>query len=184
MKLVGQGKKDRNTPYSFRTFYAAPKYNISFAQAFGNRTLHMIFNVNVGGVWGTALMDSGATHSFVRASFLNTLGIRANTESVNIQLADGQTMKSAGTARLRLHLAAHITDQRKFIVCDTLLDGVDVILGQDFLRARGVILNYGNNMCYLRAKHNYVTLSNTPTHYWGNQRRGPPKVVGAVTACR
>jgi hypothetical protein len=25
MSLVGQGKKDRNTPYSFRTFYAAPK---------------------------------------------------------------------------------------------------------------------------------------------------------------
>jgi hypothetical protein len=129
-------------------------------------------------------MDSGATHSFVRASFLNTLGIRPSTESVNIQLADGQTMQSAGTARIRLHLASHVTDQRKFIVCDTLLDGVDIILGQDFLRARGVILNYGNNMCYLRANHNYVSLSNTPTHYWGNQRRGPPKVVGAVTACR
>jgi hypothetical protein len=39
-------------------------------------------------------------------------------------------------------------------------------------------------MCYLRANHNYVSLSNTPTHYWGIQRRGPPKVVGAVTACR
>eukprot|EP00884_Botryococcus_braunii_P004785 jgi/Botrbrau1/14307/Bobra.0207s0012.1 len=126
----------------------------------------MIFNFNVSGVWGTALMDSGETHYFVRASFLNSLGIRPNTESVNIQLADGQTMKSAGTARLRLHLASHITDRRKFIVCDTLLDGVDVILGQDFPRARGVILNYGNNMCYLRAKHNYVSLSNTPTHYW------------------
>ena len=184
MRIVAQGKKTREIPYSYKVFHAAPKYNITFSQAFGNRTLHMVFNVNVGGAWGTALMDSGATHSFVRSSFLNTLGMKARYEPVNIQLADGQTMVSAGTSYLRIHLSTHCIDARKYIVCPTLLDGVDLILGQDFLKARGVILNYWENTCYIRTKDHYTALSNAREDFWGNRQRGPPKVISAMRASK
>jgi Reverse transcriptase (RNA-dependent DNA polymerase)/RNase H-like domain found in reverse transcriptase/Integrase zinc binding domain/Chromo (CHRromatin Organisation MOdifier) domain/gag-polyprotein putative aspartyl protease len=184
MKVVGQGKQGKETPYSFVIFHAPPKYHISLAQAFGYKTLQMVFNVGVGGLWGSALMDTGATHSFVRKSFLNTLGVQATPEKVNIQLADGQTMQTAGTARLRVQLSAHCHDHRNFIVTDTLLDGVDLILGQDFLKSRGVVLNYGDNVCYIKAHHHYITLSNAPPYFWGNRQRGPPKVISAARAIR
>lgn len=55
---------------------------------------------------------------------MNSLGIRPVDSDVNIQLADDQTMRCAGTAGLRVHLAKGCTDYCKFIVCDRLLDGV------------------------------------------------------------
>jgi hypothetical protein len=57
------------------------------AQAFGNRTQQM--------VWGSAIIDSGPTHSFVGQSFLNTLGrkLKPTREILNIQFAEGQTVQ-------------------------------------------------------------------------------------------
>jgi hypothetical protein len=56
MKLVGQGKEGKENPYSFIIFHAPQKHNISLAQAFGYKTLQMVFNVRASGVWGSALM--------------------------------------------------------------------------------------------------------------------------------
>jgi hypothetical protein len=182
MRVVAQGKKGPGVPYGYVAYHAPPQYHVTFSQAFVNKTLKMIFSVSVGGTLGSALFDTGATHCFVRTSFLNSLGIKAFQTTVNIQLADGQTMRAAGTAWLRVQLAKGCTDYRKFIVCDTLLDGVDLILGQDFLKARGVILDYGTSTCFLRHRNTYTTL--TATQRWGNQRRGPPPVIGAAQAVK
>jgi hypothetical protein len=183
MRVVAQGKKGPEVPYSYIAYHAPPQYHVTFTQAFVNKTLKMVFNVVVHGTKGRALFDTGATHCFVRSSFLNSLGIKAHHSTVNIQLADGQTMKAAGTAWLRVRLSSGCTEYRKFIVCDTLLDGVDLIMGQDFLSARGVILDYGTGTCFLRTHNHYTALRTSPSQ-WGNQRRGPPLVIGAAKAVK
>jgi Aspartyl protease len=165
MRVVGHGRKNIHNPYSYVIFHPPPRYHISLAQAFGYKTLQMVFNARVSGLWGSALMDRGVAHSFVRRLFLNTLGVQASNETVNIQLADGQTMQTTGTARLKVQLSTHGHDYRKFIVTDALLDKVDLILGQDFLKSRGVVLNYGDNLCYINAHHYYITLYNAPPHF-------------------
>lgn len=106
MRLVAQGRKGPDTPFSYVVYHAPPKYSISFAQAFKNRTLSLLFTVRCGGTSGVALIDTGATHSFVRRSFLNSLGIKPSSSNVvDVQLADGQTMRSCGTACLRLQFS-------------------------------------------------------------------------------
>jgi hypothetical protein len=158
MRVVAQGKKGPEVPYSYIAYHAPPQYHVTFTQAFVNKTLKMVFNVVVHGTKGRALFDTGATHCFVRSSFLNSLGFKAHHSNVNVQLADGQTMKAAGTAWLRVRLSSGCTEYRKLIVCDTLLDGVDLIMGQDFLSARGVILDYGTGTCFLRTHNHYTAL--------------------------
>jgi hypothetical protein len=95
MRVVAQGKKGPGVPYGYVAYHAPPQYHVTFSQAFVNKTLKMIFSVSVGGTLGSALFDTGATHCFVRTSFLNSLGIKAFQTTVNIQLADGQTMRAA-----------------------------------------------------------------------------------------
>lgn len=162
MRVLLQGKKDRNIPYSYVVYYAPPKHCISFCQALAHPELAFIFNVRCGGVSGIALVDTGATHTFVRRSFVNTLGIRPVNTPVSVQLADGQTMTSAGTVSLRLHLSQTYVEQRKFIVCDKLLDGIDVILGNDFLKDRGAFIDYTQNALHLKPANfpHYITLRN------------------------
>jgi hypothetical protein len=80
---------------------------------------------------------------------------------VNVQLADGQTMRSAGVSRLRLNLSRTYVEHREFIVCDTLLDGVDVILGEDFLKDRFGIIDYDAGVVHLKPAHSshFITLT-------------------------
>lgn len=162
MRVLLQGKKDRNIPYSYVVYYAPPQHCISFCQALAHPDLAFIFNIRCGGVSGVALVDTGATHTFVRRSFVNTLGLRPVNTPVSVQLADGQTMTSAGTVSLRLHLSRTYVEQRKFIVCDRLLDGIDVILGNDFLKDRGAFIDYAQNALHLKPAHfpHYITLRN------------------------
>jgi predicted aspartyl protease len=158
MRVLLQGKKDRNIPYSYVVYYAPPIHCISFCQALAHPELAFIFNVKCGGVSGVALVDTGATHTFVRRSFVNTLGIWPVNTPVSVQLADGQTMTSAGTVSLRLQLSRTYIEQRKFIVCDKLLDGIDVILGNDFLKDRGAFIDYTQCLAFKTSKTLLTTL--------------------------
>ena len=162
MRVILQGTKGPDVPYSYVVYHAGPKFSVSFAQAFSNRHLAMLFHVNCTGVKGVALVDTGATHSFVRQDFLATLGVRLSKKCVDVQLADGQTMRSAGTAKLRVHLSQTYVEQRDFIVCETLLDGVDLILGEDFLKERKALIDYNHGAVHLKPPHSshYITLLN------------------------
>jgi hypothetical protein len=51
MRVVGQGKKSTPNPYSYVILHAPPKYHISLAQDFGNRTLQMVFATPIYGAF-------------------------------------------------------------------------------------------------------------------------------------
>ena len=188
MRLIAEGRKGVNTPFSYVVYHAPPKYRVSFAQAFVNKTLSLLFNIQCGSTGGVALLDSGATHSFVRKSFINSLGVKPSTSQVvDVQLADGQTMRSCGTVSLRLRFASGYVEQRRFIVCDTLLDGVDVILGEDFLKERFAIIEYEHGVVHLKPAHSsyMITLTPpTPAGQLGAMAKPVPKVISPVQAKR
>jgi hypothetical protein len=80
----------------------------------------MVFHVNCSGVNGVALVDTEALHAFVRKCSL-PLGMRLSKKVVVDQHSDGQTMRSAGTAKLRVHLSRTCVEQRDFNACETQL---------------------------------------------------------------
>jgi hypothetical protein len=92
-----------------------------------------------------ALVDIGATHSFVHEGFVQTLGMRVIGQTRAVRVADGNTMVSTGTCKLRVTLSKNNHEWRNFIVCKDFLDGVDLILGQDFLSKHRAVVSYEGN---------------------------------------
>ena len=159
MKLISEGRagqtlqvqgQEITVPYSFVVLHDPASYKICFAKPVDNTGLLMSFYVHCGQKKGIAMMDSGATHSFVQENFLVSLGVPIRGQSQGIQLADGSAMQSQGTAKFRINVARNCSEYRNFIVCNELIQGVDIILGQDFLSKYRVVLDYGAQTCVLR----------------------------------
>jgi hypothetical protein len=91
-------------------------------------------------------------------------------------------MQSAGVVTLRLNLSATYVEHR-FIVCDPLLSGVDIIIGTDFLRDRCVVVEYNARAVHLKlqAHSHYITFK---VHDPFSKSSQTPKVISAVKAQR
>jgi hypothetical protein len=140
MRLVSEGRggqmysfngQNFRVPYSFVIMHDPANYNICFAKPTDNSGLLMTFTVDCGQRQAVAMMDTGATHSFAQSDFLVSLGVPVRGHPQGIQLADGNSMTSKGTAKFRIKVARNCAEYRNFIICDQLIQEVDLILGHD-----------------------------------------------------
>jgi hypothetical protein len=109
-------------------------------------------------------MDTGATHSFVSSGLISAAGIvtKPLVEAFVAQQADGSQItvqeQVDGTLRFRGNVRAAVTLR----VLPSLLTGVDVILGMDWLHANNVVLHTGSDLCTLRVRGRTCTLRPQP----------------------
>jgi len=89
----------------------------------------------IAGAPARALVDTGANTSFMSEDFIKSVGIACNTrKSQSASLADGSSVRITGaTPTLTVKLSS-VLSKHKFQVL-TALDGMDVVLGMDYLSA-------------------------------------------------
>ena len=147
-------------PYAYNIFQDLPKCQVAVATSLSGEPsgLHTTFNVKFWHVKGRALVDTGATHSFIHMRMIDTLGGCVVGQARTIRLADGNSMTSAGTAKLRITLAHNFHEFRNFIVCEQMLQGIDIILGQDFLTKNNAVITYHHPHASCTLKHNGRTI--------------------------
>ena len=116
----------------------------------GDAELDMLFPVRIAGLGATALLDTGASGSFIDASFAAQHRLKVQPCSVPIEVADGRTMPAEGEVHLQLRIGK-ICERIRLVVMG-LASGFDVILGSPWLRAHRAVLDMDNGTCTLCAK--------------------------------
>ncbi|KAJ9519415.1 hypothetical protein QJQ45_023059 [Haematococcus lacustris] len=94
------------------------------------------------------LVDTGATESFVDASFANKLEAPVrHQDTVRIRVANGQYAVISSQALVNLWLYPAPCEQLWLMKMPELLCGVDIILGNDWLDSHKAVLDYGTRKC-------------------------------------
>ncbi|KAJ9511736.1 hypothetical protein QJQ45_022600, partial [Haematococcus lacustris] len=94
------------------------------------------------------LVDTGATESFVDASFADKLGAPVrHQDTMRIRVANGHNAVITSQALLHLWLYPAPCEQLWLMKMPDLLCGVDVILGNDWLDDHQAVLDYGSRKC-------------------------------------
>ena len=102
----------------------------------------MTFRGELSGTKARVHVDTGATPSFVAAHFVERAGLAVTPAARSVTLADGQIVKVNGMCRARLRIG-EVTDVHQFLVLS--LDAAyDVLLGQDWLKKKGAVLDFGS----------------------------------------
>jgi hypothetical protein len=113
----------------------------------------MCFNLSINGVHTKGMLDTGASQVFISTALAKHLHIPTQRTSLQVQIADGKfTSAQATTGNLAVTMAG-ITIQTKAFVLPALVEGVDTILGESWLRQNLVILDYKAMHCSL-PRHN------------------------------
>lgn len=79
-------------------------------------------------------MDTRTTHSFVTENVLH--GMEYNKRIYKVTLADGTLSRTKGKIEFSLRFSPSIVTRHTFLVCNTIMGGVDIILGQNWMSPR------------------------------------------------
>jgi Retroviral aspartyl protease len=103
-----------------------------------------------------ALFDSGLTHTFVSKSLCVALGLIMTTPSIkSVATASGNVSKVLGRVSLQCFWGrpGHVHTMVNAHVLGTTIEGVDIIVGQDWLQAQQAIIDYSSSQCSLGGVH-------------------------------
>jgi Aspartyl protease len=148
---VFNGKRERpfehrgklcHFPYSFVLCSIPPKPTMHLGTIDADSPLAMLFPIRIKGHNVTALFDSGASHSFIKESVLQTLGSSYKPSKVSITLADGSVSLTKGEVDLTMKFTPHVSSRHTLIVTKEMLEGVDVIIGQDWMHAHKTTIDF------------------------------------------
>ena len=130
---------------------------------FKEDSLAMSVHGRIANVQANILLDSGASDCFVDEQFAKRVGIHARlTKNETLTLGDGHTSCVTGMVKLHLSLGAFHGSHKFFVT--RLGNGVDVVLGDDWLRTRKAILDYGKGTCIVKKGHRRITLEDSMRH--------------------
>jgi hypothetical protein len=144
-------------PFSFILAYAPPLASCQLGSTASVSPLDLTFPVMVRGHQCKALMDTGTTHSFVREKVLQ--GLKYNKRTSPVTLADGTVTHTNGKVDLSVRFAPAIITRHSFLVCNSIMEGIDIILGQDWLAPRHATVNVGAGKAHIRHKNKWVFLN-------------------------
>jgi hypothetical protein len=143
-------------PFSFVLACVMPQPSCQIGHV-GNLTpLNLTFAVTVRGIEFRALMDTGATHSFVRGKVLQ--GLKYYKAVTTVVLADGSLSETKGKVDLSVRFTPSVVTRHNFFVCDSIMEGVDIILGQDWMSPRDATVSVGVGKAQIKHQGKWVTL--------------------------
>ena len=105
--------------------------------------LTFVFSAALAGAPCTVLGDTGAKYSFVSKAFAHRHKLAINRSKVPIILADGSQSVTAGHVQARLSLQSY-TETVTLHVID-MTPGFDVILGDDWHKREGAVIDFGSH---------------------------------------
>jgi hypothetical protein len=165
-------------PFSFICCVVPPRPTLTMGSVTTDSPLAMTFPVNVKGKNISVLFDSGASHSFIKSDTLQGLGVRYKPSCISVTLADGSVSDTKGTVDVSFTLKLGVTSRHNFIVSPAMIDGVDMILGQDWMEARGASIDFRVKAAQFRHHGKWVTLTRAhsplpvgPKLVWGLQAK-------------
>lgn len=143
---VGQtyawGGETRKFACSFLLVHVPPLDMPAMGHVTTGSPLCMTFPGKVKGHSVHVLFDTGASHSFISERVLRDKGIRYDKHARPITLADGTKGCTKGSVTVSVRLAPSVGTRHTFLICEHMLTGVDVILGQDWLLPRNADIFY------------------------------------------
>jgi hypothetical protein len=120
---------------------------LSAAGVGGRLMMHM--TGKVAGASANCLFDSGSEANVISKAFAELQGVSIQPSHGSIESGDGHVVQQVGTSRVFVQFGAF----HKAVPClvmEQLLNGVDFILGDAFMRSQHCILDSGNRRIMLR----------------------------------
>ncbi len=102
------------------------------------------------------LLDSGATDSFISATFAAAMGLRIQEAQGSIETGDGNI--STITGKLKAHVQIQQYKDRINLLVLEMSDAFDLVLGTDWLRANKVCLDFEAEQVYMKTNNRRITL--------------------------
>ena len=156
--------------------------------------LTFVFDAKVAGLPSTVLWDSGAINSFISSAFVQQHNLTVSAQSVSVGLANGTTAQTQGLVAVKVKVQQYQTTVSLHVI--DLTPGIDVILGDDWSQANGVVASYEYDPDKNKQSPNYVAPSLAirskrktifPLHSTRWVDPGPsyhPKILSAVRAAK
>jgi len=123
------------------------------AETFMTTTFYI--QINNKNIKANILIDSGSGRSFLCKYFTtdNKIPSSGLSSSINIQFPNSKSMTiKQATKPLRLRFVDH-TENFEFCTGNLSLQGINGILGRDWLRKHKLYIDYGNNHIYFLGRH-------------------------------
>eukprot|EP00833_Pecoramyces_ruminatium_P008925 jgi/Orpsp1_1/1182957/evm.model.c7180000083281.1 len=151
-KSEHQFKKSKFKKSKFRKEILSANYTPT-----GRMTMTTTFYINYNGrnIKANILIDSGSGRSFLCKNFITTNKIPAFglSSPINIQLPNGKDMTiKQSTKPLKLKIMDHV-ENFEFCIGTLSLQGINGILGRDWLSKHNPYINYETNRIYFLGKH-------------------------------
>lgn len=106
----------------------------------------MIFRASVQGVQCKTLIDTGASHVYVSVSLARQLGLRVHpaqdAKGIEVIGVGDTALRGLGTCSFKIRIAHLVSRVTNATVLEELIPGVDVILGDEWLREYKADLSY------------------------------------------
>ena len=106
--------------------------------------LNMLFQAQVAGQPCIALLDTGATNNFITEKKVEQAGLKINKDTSTVWGAGHTQLSTKGTVTLPLRVGQFKTRVTATVV-ETIVPGVEVVMGQAFQRQTSAIIDCGKN---------------------------------------
>jgi hypothetical protein len=166
--------------------YYDPPGAVAMLSAMGSPQLTMTFTGTANQANVAVTLDSAASEQFVSQSWLQRAGVAyTQNTGVTVALADGHTTPALGTVTLKLRVGG----LREKVQCNVLdMPGFDIILGDSWLKAHRVHMDFGTKSAYIyKGKHRVVLRHQPPggeAKQSPNQDRSGPALLSALQVKR
>lgn len=162
------------SPYPMQVLYKPPSpvLNASFS---GLPTMH--FTGKAANVESEFLFDSGASVNYISIAFARRCGLVVKPCDNQVVLGNNEISKSHGVARVFIKLGNY-QGPIECLVLTELISGIDVILGDGFMEAHKVKLDYDTHTCTLRKGRKRITIRLTRPV---SEKRGP-RIANSLSA--
>ena len=116
----------------------------------------MTFDANINGSPGQVLMDSGATKCFADTGYVHDHGVSLRKVKCPVHLADGSVVQVLHECTLTVRIQGHKSKVTCYVM--DLSGKFSVILGEDWMEAEQVKLDYADKSLQVKKKGRYIHL--------------------------
>ena len=120
----------------------------------------LIMEGTAAGVRAAIAFDTGASHCFLNAAWAQQHGVDVTPLPDQVVLADGSPVRVQGTCSVRLQMAGYVGRMRAYVL--PLAKEHDILLGMDWLRAHGAVIDCQKRLVRLQRGRRTVTILQCP----------------------